>query len=221
MTTPNHADLLSALLKRLRKDFKVEAPSAPSDPMEELVRSFLLYDSTSAKADNAYKRIRSTVVDFNDLRACLNEELVAMLGERYPGGEERATRLRATLHDIFKREHAVSLESLRAMQKRDARAYLVSLDGMAPFVAARVVLLSLGGHAAPVDERLVDALIDEEVVEPGSDVAKAAGVLERAIKATEAVEAHLLLWEWSSGGARGKGGRPKRDPSGRRARAAS
>lgn len=149
------------------------------------------------KADAAFKRLMHHVVDLNELRVCRPPELVSVLGKTYPLAEERAMRLKASLQEIYQREFAVSLDKCASLSKRDARRYLDTLEGMPPFVAARVVLMRLGGHAIPVDEKLLIRLVAKEVVEPDYDCARAEGVLERHIKADHAIQIHLTLQAWA------------------------
>lgn len=211
MSANSHADKLHALLRRLRTRYGAQiaraeavSPGAPApgeaDPLLELVNAFLLWECNRQKAELAMKRIASAVVDVNELRVCFPDEIVSILGARYPRVEERAMRLRASLNDIYIREHAVTLSKLRAASKRDAWKYLSTLDGMPQFVAARVLLMALGGHAAPVDERLLARLIAEGVAEPDATIEQAAGILERAIKAGDSVESHQLLLAWAEDG---------------------
>lgn len=222
MSTANHTAQALGLLRKLRRAYgDPPAPDhsvPPPDPLWHFVYAFLLWDSTAAKADQAMKRVAAAVVDLNELRVCFPEEIGAMLGERYPRVGERAMRLRAALNDIYIREHAVTLEKLKDANKREARQYLSTLDGAPPFVASRVLLLALGGHAIPVDERLLARLVGEGVVEPDATVEKAASLLERVVKAGQGAEAHWALQRWSeeapapsSGGrgARKAGGKPK------------
>lgn len=196
-TTLNHAEQLQSLLNRLKKQFSPQPPAPIEDPLEQLVSSLLLWESTTPKAEAARRRLDSAVVDVNELRVCLAEEIVQLLGERYPRAEEHAMRLRAALNDIYIREHAVTLEHLKKVNKRDARQYLESLEGLPQYVAARVMLLTLGGHAAPLEERLLGRLVAEGVMEPELPIEKAASIMERNIKASDALEAHLLLQAWS------------------------
>jgi len=203
VTSPTHGDKIPALLKRLRRAYAlaIDADAAsPEDPLLELVRSFLLWEAPRSKAELAMKRVQQAVVDINELRVCFPEEIIAILGERYPRVEERAQRLRAVLNDIYIREHAVSLDKLKSAGKREARQYLDSLDGMPQFVAARVFLLALGGHAVPLDDRMIARLAAEGVLEPGAAVEKAASALERHVKAGEAAELHMLLQAWADDG---------------------
>jgi len=197
--TASATDSIQSLLKQLKSAAPDPTPFPERSPTEELVYALLLSESTIPKADLALKRIESSVVDFNDLRVCLPDEIHSMLGERYPLAPERAHRIRSALHDVYIREHAVSIDHLASMPKRDARKYLETLHGVAPFVAARVTLLGLGGHAIPVDQKLLDRLVELEVVDAGETVEHAASVLERHIKAADAREAHLLLQLFSDG----------------------
>lgn len=196
MTTIDHAKSLRSLVRTLKGSYEADASLAERSALEELVYAFLLWEAPSVKADAAYKRLVHQMVDMNELRVCRWSEVASIIGKTYPLVEERSQRLKASLHELYLREYAVTLDKCAALSKRDARKYLDTLEGMTPFVAARVVLTRLGGHAIPVDERLLGRLVAEEVVEPDFDCAKAEGVLERNIKADDALEMHLLLQAW-------------------------
>lgn len=196
---------LKSLLKSLRDTFGApEPPPAPEDPTDEFVWSYLLWDSTAAKAEHALRRIEAGVTGLNELRVSLPHEICALLGERYPNVEERSIRLRASLDDIFRRENSVSLIHLKQLGKREARQYLDSIEAVPPFVAARVTLVALGGHAIPLDQRTLDLLVAEGLIEEGVSLDDAAAQLMRHIKAADALEAHLLLQSWAEEGESGR-----------------
>lgn len=206
MSAADQSKEFATLIRRLRADHGTDvagetAPPAliePGEPMlAELVRSMLMWEATAAKSDAAFKRFHEAVVDFNELRICLVDELIRMMGERYPRAEERAQRLRAALNDIFLRNHCVSLEHLSRMGKRESREYLDTLDGVPRFAASRVFLLCLGGHAAPVDGRILRRLIEAGIVEPGATPESAASVVERSVRAGELLETYQLLQAWA------------------------
>jgi hypothetical protein len=125
---------------------------------------------------------------------CLTDEVAQMLGERYPNARERAHRLRASLNELYRREHGVTFEAVLTMPKREARAFIASLEGVPPFVAARVTLLELGGHAFPVDDRIRGELA-EEGIEAG-DVESLGSWLERQVRGGEARRAYLAMEAW-------------------------
>lgn len=200
MTAPDPARKLTAILRRTRSDQPPYAPPAAPDghdPMVvEFIHSFLVWEAGAARAEVALKRLLHAVVDYNELRVCLADELAVILGERYPRAQERAARLRAALNDVYRREHAVTFQPLLVMPKRDARIYLNALDGVPPFVAARMTLLTLGGHAFPVDERLLAALKEEQAVPADVTPESAESWLERQFRSGEAAGAYLALESW-------------------------
>jgi hypothetical protein len=204
LSPPDPAKKLAALIRKLRagraeppSDTAMEGCPAASDRLLwQLVFSFLAWESSCVKASLAIRRLHTAVVDYNEMRVALADELAGMIGDRYPRVMERSARLRSALNDLYKREHAVCLERISGMAKRDARIYLESLEGTPPFVAARLLLLSLGGHAFPLDTRLQKALLEEGAVPPDLALTDASGWLERQFRAGEAAEAYLLLEEW-------------------------
>lgn len=198
MSSADHAKNLASVMRTLKNKYRIEEPpAARSDPMEEFVFSYLLWESNTSRAENALKRIVDSVVDFNELRVCRPYEIATMMGKTYPRVDERAQRLKASIQDIYQREYEVSLTKAMGMNKRDGRAYIDSLEGIPEFVAARVALMVLGAHAIPVDEQLLALLIEHEIVEAGDDLKKAGGILERHIKSADGPLAHALLQAWS------------------------
>lgn len=202
--TANQTRDLTGLFRHLRGAYAgaactLEPPCIDTaEPVvDQFVRSFLVWESTTVKAAAAMKRIEQAVVDFNELRVCMPGELIRIIGERYPRVEERARRLRAALHAVYARQHRVGLEHLGEMSKREARDYLESLDGTPPFVAARVTLVCLGGHAAPVDGRILRRLTDRGAIEADATPEAASAMLERKVRAGEMLDAYALLQAWA------------------------
>ena len=186
---------LQALLK------KIGTPDVPEllpadDPVAILIYSFLVWETTVEKADAAYAKIVENVVDYNDLRVCMPHEIVEIIGERFPQAHERAQRLRATLRDVYLREHIVSLDSLAELGKRDLRKYVESLDGIPPYVAARLMLLCYDTHGIPVDEKLHWALVDTGVVDADDDLTEVGSWLTRQVKADDGAVTHQRLQAW-------------------------
>ena len=205
MTAPDPTKKLASLLKKLKGQHEgLSAPTITPDPPDEfdvlvhqLLFSMLLWEASTGQAKAAIKRVRDSVVDYNELRVCVPDEVAMVLGEKYPLGHERAMRLRSTLNDIYHRQHSITLAHLPEMGKREARHYLESLEGCPGFVASRLCLLGNIGHAVPVDERLCELLIGEGVLEAGTTLDTAAGWLDRHVRAEDALETYLLLQAWS------------------------
>lgn len=190
------AKALTALVRKLVNRFKPQEPPA-TDPIAQIVLSFLTWNASTRKAEDAYARLMSEFVDINELRVSGAEQIVEIIGEDYPEARPRIARLKEALHELFLREHALSTAALAAKTKKEQRAYLDTLPGMVPYVAAQVMLVSFSGHAIPVDEKLTLLLEREGCLEPGTAPAEAEAFLLKHIKAADALEAHLALQAWS------------------------
>lgn len=187
---------LTSLLRKLGRP-REPLPLEDGDPITVLVMSFLMWDSTTARANAAYKRLMDRVVDYNDLRVSMPHELVEWIGPRYPQVLDRCQRLRAALRHMYKREHAVSLDRLKDMGRREVKSYLRSLDGIAPYVADRVTLLCFDAHCVPVDVRLYRSLLKAGVGDETVEIADMASWLARQVKAADAMVTHRALQTWS------------------------
>jgi hypothetical protein len=190
--TQFHPTKFSALIKRHEQPQHTADPNAV-DPVALLISSFLMYDAPSHMAEAAMQKIRSATVDFNEFRVSLVEEMVQIIGVRYPRAEERCKAMRRVLYDIFRNRHAVSLAHLEGHPKQHIRQYLDNLDGMIAFVSNRVGLLRYGVHAIPVDQTTYELLIDEGALSPTVSLSDVAGVLERNIRAGHGLESYFAL----------------------------
>lgn len=191
------AKFFEDLSKRYTLDGTTGAELLPrpiDDPLvHELVLSFLMWEAPRPGVAAALGRLREAIVDYNELRVCLCDEVAALLGARYPLARERCLRLRAVLREVFLRENGLLLAHLREEPKRSARAYLESLPGMPPFVAARVALLGCEAHAFPIDSQLRAILVSNAVIEKDLDPDAASARLERTIRAGEAADCYRRL----------------------------
>lgn len=184
---------LNALLKKAPTEaLELPEPVAQRDPVAVLVFSFLLWEASTSQAIEAFRRIQESMVDFNDVRVSLPRELIDLLGPRYPRADERARRLRASLNEVFKREHAVKFPL--AEGKRDIKAYVESIEGMVvPYVATRLLLICFGVHGVPVDEQTRATLAEHGLCDPDTDLVELAGALARHVKAEQTEAAHAAI----------------------------
>jgi endonuclease III len=156
-----------------------------SDPIEVLIYSFLLWEATAKQADDAMAKIRDSIVDFNDLRVFLPNEIVTLIGARYPLALERAQRMKTSLHSIYLGQHVVSLDHLASAGKREAKALVEALEGIPPYVSARVLQRCFDVHVIPVDDRLVDLLIEAKVLSEIVDSGDLSSWMSRQVKSVD------------------------------------
>lgn len=198
-----HQKKFHALWKRHLPKARVTEPNA-ADLVALLVHSSLLYDAPRKMADEATQRIRSANVDWNEFRVNLIEDMVQTIGMRYPDAFARMRRLRLSLNDVYSRHHRVSLDILIGKPKRDVRTYLENLEGMPAYVVARFMLLAMNVPLIPVDQTLVDLLVEKGVLDEPADPTLLADQLAKIVRPDKAAEVHAALTAaaeefWSSG----------------------
>ena len=198
-----HADELKSLLKRLMKDGK-PAPKPDIDPLHALVRGAMSFDVPDAKADEAMRAIEREFVDLNELRVATDLEIQEMLGQRYPLIERRVAMITQSLNNIFEREHTLSLDRLKTLPKKDARQFLRELPDVHPFVEAYVMLMSLDAPCVPVDDEMLTALAEVDVIEAGTGLEDAQKFIEQTVKAEEHYDAYACLRRASAEAAKGR-----------------
>ena len=170
----------------------------PTDPvLHELVFSMFLWESSLSHAIGAMNSIREHLADYNELRVCFPSELSAIIGTRYPRSLERSERLIETMNHVFQIEQGLTLARLQELPKRDARQYLTELRGIPGFVAARVTLIAIGGHAFPVDGLLAKYLTQEGVLGKSGSQTQQMSALERAVRAVDARKIYGMVEYWA------------------------
>lgn len=163
---------------------KQEIPE-PIDPLTCLVTSVLAEESTEAEAKRAVDRILDSMVDWNEVRVSDALELNRVAGNTLRQGARRCENLIAALQSVFDNENRISLDRLKSLGRRDARQYLENLEGVSDYTVASVLLWSLGGHAIPVNDRLLNALREADLVFPSATRAEVQAFLERHVSASD------------------------------------
>lgn len=192
-----YARKFTALYRKIKAHAE---PQEPGDAVTQMIIAFLMWEAGRKQAENAYKRLMTVMVDNNDLRVSRASELKDLIGASYPRLDERIERMRDALQEVYLREHAVVTYSLEHKSKKEVRQYFDTLAGMTPYVAAQVCLVAFGAHAMPVDEKLMNLLKQQGVIDPDATVTEVESFLERHFKAGEALEAHTRLQAWVDAG---------------------
>ncbi|MCK4957827.1 MAG: hypothetical protein KAT00_00470 [Planctomycetes bacterium] len=162
------------------------------DPVEALIYATVSENLRESAAKRVLKKIREHFVDINDLRVSRIEEVMEILSKD-GFSEESATALKEALNAVFYKYNGMSLLSLTEIGKRQAKKDLGKLEGVSRFVVNYCVLTTLGGHAIPLTDCMIEYLRDSELVYPGADVDDIEGFLERKITLAKAYEFYRLL----------------------------
>ena len=165
----------------------------PDDPLRRLAVSIFARVSNEQTGHGAVERALETMVDWNEIRISTPSEILAATGLQRPDGAALCRNLAAALGSIYDRENKMCLDHLTTMPRREARQYLEQTEGIDAFVQASVILWSLGGHSIPVDDALLEALRDADLVYPAASRAEVQAFLQRHIGAAEAKEFCIIM----------------------------
>ena len=185
------------LFDKLRAEMDKVALPESTEPVPQLLRSILSVDASQSHAEKALNSLSEVMVDINEVRVSAPDEIAEHLNEFIPDALPCAVRCHDALNDIFRKSNGVTLSNLHGLGRREARQFLDDLAGVDPYSAASVMLWSLGGHAVPVDNRLLKVLRKADFVDPEATVAEVQAFLERHIQAHEAREFCVLTQKLS------------------------
>lgn len=187
-----YAGRLKKTVAKLKRTLPTPDIPEPCDPIHAMALAILGLECGNSAARKAVDRLREAVVDWNEVRVSSPFEINKATGNVIPHGIQRAQQLADALQSVYQSENRLSLDRLRSMGRRDARHFLEALDGVDVHAAAYVILWSLGGHAIPVDEPLLETLRRTELVHPAASRGEVQAFLERHIAADE-VKAFCIM----------------------------
>ncbi len=192
-----HASKLKSLVD---KHAPADIPAHPQwseefagDPVNVFVHSVLAWEAPVAQADVAFAKLSARLYDWNDLRVCLVDETMEIVGPRYPNAFARLRLLRNSLTAIYKRQHKVDLAHLESAGKRKARTYLEGIPELPAFVAHRTLLLRFKHSVMPIDRRILEKLQDAGVISAEASESDASTWIAKELGADRLVAAcHAL-----------------------------
>ncbi len=183
-------------IKKLKKSCD---PPEMDGPLEVLVYSQLLWESSSAQADKAWDGLKAVMGDWHELRVSTPPEIAEACYDTSELAFERAKRLKLMLNHLYQRHHEVTMTPEFEHGKRDLRESIESLDGMTPFVASRWLLLCGDIGDVPVDNQLCWMLANAGCIDESASVADAAVWVCRQVKSEHALVVHNALQAWANG----------------------
>ena len=188
-----YARRVKRLFHKLKQEHGTPEIPDPTDPLHQLLLALLTSESSDQRGHRAMKALFDVMVDFNEIRVSTSAEIARAISQHLPNPIKHAETIRNALDAVFRKEHAIRLDRLNKLGRREARQYLTQLSGVDAAAAASVVLWSLGGHAIPVSERLFQALRDADLVDASASIDQVQAFLERNISAHDAKAFCLLM----------------------------
>jgi endonuclease III len=193
MATPSKAQFLADVHTLLKKRYKPTPSALKLSVLEAVVYGICHEDATRAQAERALATFKSGYFDWNEVRVSSIAEIQDTLAKAgIPDAEDRATKLRRFLRQLFEMQYGFNLDPLAKKPLKDSIKSLQEFEALGTdYVLATVIRLALGGHAIGVDRPTRRALERLGVVEPGVDNTTLRATLERAVpknRGTEFVE---------------------------------
>jgi endonuclease III len=162
------------------------------DPLGELVMTILSQNTTDRNSGRAYSELRRR---FPEWQAVIDAPTAEVYAAIQPAGlgNVKAPRIQRTLQAIKERTGTLSLDHLDALTLEEARAWLLSLDGVGPKTAACVLLFALGKPALPVDTHVHRVSQRLGLIGPRVSAEQAHVLLEAALPPEAVYAFHLNL----------------------------
>lgn len=120
------------------------------DGVSELVSTILSQNTNDGNRDLAYSRLRARFATWEDVRDA-NPALVVDAIKPAGLANQKGPRIQAALKRITAERGGLNIDFLAAMPVDDARAWLLSINGIGPKTAAIVLLFCYDMPAFPVD----------------------------------------------------------------------
>jgi endonuclease-3 len=153
--TSNKQRLLNQLFAILPRNTEVpEETSGPDGPLpvlEQFVYALLREGTTCETADRAFRKLRESFFDWNEIRVSSVREVADVLeGLSHP--ENRAYKIITFLQEVFETTFSFDLEGLHKKGLKLAAKQLSRYEVAGDYHVSWVLQRSLGGHALPVDD---------------------------------------------------------------------
>ena len=134
---------------------RAEAPVQwdPIDPLDELINTILSQNTNDLNRDRAYHALRTKFPTWEAVRDAPEAHVIAAIK---PAGlaNQKGPRIQKVLRRITEERGELDLNFLRDWPADEAKAWLMSLEGVGPKTASIVLLFALGKPAFPVDTHI-------------------------------------------------------------------
>lgn len=163
-----------------------------SDPLDDLVGTILSQNTSDQNSSRAYNALRAR---FPSWQAVLDAPTQAVYEVIKPAGlgNIKAPRIQRALQSVLERTGALSLDFLDDLPMEEARAWLLSLDGIGPKTAACVLMFALGRPALPVDTHVHRVSLRLGLIAPRVSAEQAHVLLEAALEPGDVYGFHVNM----------------------------
>ena len=161
-------------------------------PLDELILTILSQTTSAINYNRAFANLKQKFASWEDLR-------LADIGEvedaiRVGGlAKIKSQRIRRVLDDLHTRRGELSLNFLADMPDEDARAFLMSFDGVGIKTASCVLMFSLRRPVFPVDTHVHRISQHLALIDSSVNAEAAHGILQAIIDDKDVYSLHVNL----------------------------
>ena len=166
----------------VRSPGHTQAPARwePIDPLDELINTILSQNTNDLNRDRAYHALRATFPTWEAVRDAPAPQVIAAI--KSAGlANQKGPRIQKVLRRITEERGELDLNFLRDWPTGEAKAWLMSLDGVGPKTASIVLLFALGRPAFPVDTHIHRVTGRLGLLPPKTSAEKAHEILEELV----------------------------------------
>ncbi len=124
------------------------------NPLEKLIMGILSQRAGRERAERAFRRLKRSFVDLNEVRVSTLGEIEEAIREADPSGN-KAPVLRRALTEVFKCSHSADLDFFKEMRPREAGKFLDSIEGLDPKTKSDLMLAVKDEYLLPADVDLL------------------------------------------------------------------
>ena len=152
----------------------------PIDPVSELVNTILSQNTNDLNRDKAYRALRAAFPTWEEVRDAPIRKIIAAIK---PAGlaNQKGPRIQTVLRRITRERGSIDIDFLRDLPVDQAKAWLMSLDGVGPKTASIVLLFAMGKPAFPVDTHIHRVTGRLGLIPPKTSADKAHTILEQIV----------------------------------------
>jgi endonuclease-3 len=167
-------------------------PDKATEPMDELISCILSQNTSDVNRDKAFFAMKAHFRTWQAVADAPTPELIDVLR---PAGlaNQKAPRIQAVLRRIYAERGAYDIGFLRDLPQEDARAWLMSFDGIGPKTAAIVLCFAFGLPALPVDTHVHRVSTRLGLIPPKTTADKAHPLLEALVPGHWHYPFHIYL----------------------------
>lgn len=192
---------LPQLVEEVRKQFpdSMEMPRLPI--LECVILAILRENHPLASALNALNQLRDrdNFFDWNEVRVSGLKEIQSYLAD-YPDSEKRAVDLKRFLKELFRQNYKFDVEGISKKTWKEAKDELAEYATLKnDHHLAHVQVLTFGGHAFPVDNRILTLFQRLGLADAGAEPSSIRGVLEKNISKAQILQTIAMFEKFVDG----------------------